>query len=81
MKVSVVVCTYNRVQWLPKCLKSLEQQVPQPDEIIVVDGPSTDGTREMLELLVSKGDGDQRRQTQDPNDVGGSHGGSHWRSE
>lgn len=53
--VTVVVCTYNRVQWLPKCLKSLEEQVPRPDEVIVVDGPSDDGTRALLELLESQG--------------------------
>jgi glycosyltransferase involved in cell wall biosynthesis len=53
--ISVVVCTYNRVQWLPKCLRSLEEQDPHPDEIIVVDGPSNDGTRAMLELLEQQG--------------------------
>jgi len=52
---TVIVCTYNRVQWLSKCLRSLEEQVPRPDEIMVVDGPSTDGTREMLELLERQG--------------------------
>ncbi|MBI0584320.1 MAG: glycosyltransferase family 2 protein [Methanomassiliicoccus sp.] len=54
--VTVIVCTYNRIQWLSKCLRSLEEQDPHPDEIMVVDGPSNDGTREMLELLESKGD-------------------------
>ena len=54
--VSVIVCTYNRIQWLTKCLRSLESQAPQPDEIIVVDGPSDDGTRDMLELLDTKGE-------------------------
>ncbi len=49
--VSVIVCTFNRLQWLPKCLKSLSDQKSVPFEIIVVDGPSNDGTREMLELL------------------------------
>jgi len=53
--VSVVVCTYNRMQWLTKCLKSLEEQDPRPDEVIVVDGPSTDGTRALLEKLSSQG--------------------------
>ncbi|MGE5379410.1 MAG: glycosyltransferase family 2 protein [Candidatus Saccharibacteria bacterium] len=53
--MTVVVCTYNRVQWLPKCLRSLEEQDPHPDEIIVVDGPSNDGTRAMLELLEQQG--------------------------
>ena len=54
--ISVIVCTYKRIQWLTKCLRSLESQMPQADEIIVVDGPSTDGTRDMLELLNTKGE-------------------------
>ena len=49
MRTSVIVCTFNRIDWLPKCLESLLAQDPRPDEIIVVDGPSVDGTREMLE--------------------------------
>lgn len=49
MRTSVIVCTFNRIGWLPKCLESLLAQDPRPDEIIVVDGPSVDGTREMLE--------------------------------
>ena len=53
--VSVVVWTYYRVQWLPKCLSSLEEQEPHPDEVFVVDGPSTDGTRAMLELMEQQG--------------------------
>jgi GT2 family glycosyltransferase len=53
--VTVVVCTFNRVQWLPKCLRSLEEQDPKPDEVIVVDGPSDDGTRALLELLEGQG--------------------------
>lgn len=56
MKVTVVVCTFNRVKWLPKCLESLQTQDPPPDEIIVVDGPSTDGTRELLEELEARGE-------------------------
>ena len=54
--ISIIVCTYNRIQWLTKCLRSIESQLPKPDEIIVVDGPSDDGTRDMLELLATKGE-------------------------
>lgn len=54
--ISIIVCTYNRIQWLTKCLRSIESQLPKPDEIIVVDGPSNDGTRDMLELLATKGE-------------------------
>jgi GT2 family glycosyltransferase len=53
--VTVIVCTFNRIQWLEKCLRSLEQQDVRADEIMVVDGPSTDGSREMLEELERKG--------------------------
>ncbi len=50
-----MVCTFNRIKWLPKCLDSLFAQDPRPEEIIVVDGPSTDGTRELLEELEGRG--------------------------
>jgi glycosyltransferase involved in cell wall biosynthesis/GT2 family glycosyltransferase len=46
--VSVVVCTYNRCNYLKGCLSSLKEQTCSPFEIIVVNGPSTDGTAEML---------------------------------
>jgi GT2 family glycosyltransferase len=47
--VSVIVCTFNRKDWLTKCLEGLELSTVQPTEIIVVDGPSTDGTRKLME--------------------------------
>jgi len=46
--VAAVVSTYNRKSFLRICLKSLLHQNRVPDEIIVVDGPSTDGTDEMV---------------------------------
>jgi GT2 family glycosyltransferase len=49
--VSVVVCTYNRRKWLERCLAGIHALDPQPHEVIVVDGPSTDGTRELLQEL------------------------------
>lgn len=52
---SVIVCTYNRKEWLGRCLDGLERLTARPSEIIVVDGPSTDGTRQMLEELQRAG--------------------------
>jgi glycosyltransferase involved in cell wall biosynthesis/GT2 family glycosyltransferase len=46
--VSVVICTYNRVDSLRLALESLRQQTYRPFEIVVVCGPCTDRTEEML---------------------------------
>lgn len=45
---SLVIPTYNRRDHLMTCLESVFAQRRQPDEIIVVDDGSTDGTREAL---------------------------------
>jgi glycosyltransferase involved in cell wall biosynthesis len=42
---SVIVCAYNEEGFLPACLYSLQHQTRPPDEIIVVNNASTDGTR------------------------------------
>jgi|Deesub1362A_J573_1020465.scaffolds.fasta_scaffold02690_2 hypothetical protein len=47
-KVSVIITTYNKKEKLRNCLNSLLQQTKKPDEIIVVDDNSTDGTSEMI---------------------------------
>lgn len=46
--VSIIVCTYNRVVYLKKCLDSLQKLNYPNCEIIVVNGPSTDETDEVL---------------------------------
>ena len=48
-KVSIVICTYNRADFLKRTLKSLQYQIYKNFEVIVVNGPSTDGTKDILE--------------------------------
>jgi glycosyltransferase involved in cell wall biosynthesis len=47
--VSVVVCTYNRCDYLDRCLEYLTYQSNDNFEVVVVNGPSTDGTENVLE--------------------------------
>lgn len=47
--ISVVLCTYNGKAFLPAQLASLERQVRPPEELVVRDDGSTDGTMEVLE--------------------------------
>jgi glycogen(starch) synthase len=49
MRVSVVICTYNRRQSLLDTLEALKYQSYGDFEVVVVNGPSTDGTAEALE--------------------------------
>ena len=46
--VSIIIPTYNRVQKLFKLLKSIKSLTPLPNEVIVIDDNSTDGTKEIL---------------------------------
>ncbi len=47
-KVSVVVCTYNRADSLQLTLASLERLAYPSFEVVVVEGPSTDHTGDVL---------------------------------
>lgn len=49
MLVSVVICTYNRPEYLKRCIESLKSQTYSNFEMIVVNGPSTDETNRVLE--------------------------------
>lgn len=48
MRVSVIVPTFNRVNYIAECLDSLLAQSLQAHEIIVVDDGSEDGTSDLL---------------------------------
>ena len=49
---SIAVCNYNMSETLEKSLRSMVDQVPSDDyEVVVVDGGSTDGSRDILRRL------------------------------
>jgi glycosyltransferase involved in cell wall biosynthesis len=54
--VSVIVPCYNERNYIEKCIKSiLSQNFPHGEfEIIIVDGLSTDGTRDILKCMAEK---------------------------
>jgi glucosyl-dolichyl phosphate glucuronosyltransferase len=57
MRVSVIVCTYNRADLLLKALESLAGLTPPPStdwEILVVDNNSDDATKRVCELFSSR---------------------------
>jgi glycosyltransferase involved in cell wall biosynthesis len=48
LPVSLIIPTYNRVQKLFRLLKSLDKLNPIPDEIVIIDDHSADGTDTLL---------------------------------
>ena len=48
IKVSVIICSYNRINDLLECLKSIDSLEYPFLEIILVDNGSTDGTLELI---------------------------------
>lgn len=51
-KVTAVVVTCNRKELLCECLRALLSQTRLPDEVLVIDNASTDGTREAVESFL-----------------------------
>ena len=52
-KVSVVICTYNRAQYLPQAIESVLAQSFQDLELIIVDDASNDDTKAVMERYAS----------------------------
>lgn len=48
MKIVAAVVTYNRRELVSRCIDYLQAQTRAPDEIVVINNSSTDGTEEML---------------------------------
>lgn len=55
--LSVALCTYNGEKYLPYQLDSLLLQTRLPDEVVVGDDASTDGTWEILQAFASRAAG------------------------
>jgi glycosyltransferase involved in cell wall biosynthesis len=47
-RVSVVICTYDRADLLDRALDYLQYQTCQHFEVVVIDGPSTDHTAQVI---------------------------------
>ena len=53
--VSVVIPTYNALPFIAETLASVFAQTRLPDEVIVVDDCSPDGTVALVELIAARG--------------------------
>ena len=72
LRLSVVICTYNGVSYLQEQLDSLLAQGRLPDEIIVGDDGSTDGSWDLLQAFTGRARdlGVDARLTQHPVNLG-----------
>jgi rhamnopyranosyl-N-acetylglucosaminyl-diphospho-decaprenol beta-1,3/1,4-galactofuranosyltransferase len=78
-RIAAVVVTYNRLELLQRLVKTLGE-VPELDEVLVVDNASTDGTGDWLASL----DGDRvlaRTLEHNTGGAGGFHEGLRWAVE
>ena len=64
LKTSIIILTYNQLEYTKKCLDSIRKYTKSGYELIIVDNYSTDGTREWLKeqqgiltILNSKNEG------------------------
>ncbi|MCF7800539.1 MAG: glycosyltransferase [Candidatus Marinimicrobia bacterium] len=52
--VSIIMLTWNALEYTKKCMKSIEKNTSIPFEIVFVDNASTDGTVKYLNTLIKK---------------------------
>lgn len=55
IKLSYIICTRNRLNFLKISLNYLLKNIAEDEEVIVVDGNSSDGTQDYLDLLFKQG--------------------------
>lgn len=48
MKVSIIICTYNRLNDLFICLNSLESQLTKPNEVVIVDDSDANNSEKII---------------------------------
>jgi GT2 family glycosyltransferase/MoaA/NifB/PqqE/SkfB family radical SAM enzyme len=51
--VSIIILTYNQLEFTKECVNSIQKHTKEPYEIIFVDNSSTDGTRKWLGKIVN----------------------------
>jgi len=49
LKLSIIICTYNRIDLLQKCITSLLPQLNEKVELIIIDNNSTDNTQDICQ--------------------------------
>ena len=54
MKISIITITFNSAKTLLRALESVQSQTYKDIEHVIVDGASTDGTRELIEAYAKK---------------------------
>ena len=56
MVLSITICTYNRIEYLKKCLKSILDQTQGSEiiEINIIDNNSSDTTKDYVKLQITK---------------------------
>ncbi len=54
MKVSIAMATYNGMKYIEKQLDSIRLQYIMPDEVIISDDASTDGTADFIKEYINK---------------------------
>jgi glycosyltransferase len=54
MKISIITITYNSAKTVQRALESVESQTYKDIEHVIVDGASTDGTKELIETYAKQ---------------------------